>query len=245
MGAIAQYFQALQEHLARVQEAQQVALGQAAESIAEAIAQGGAVWTTGSGHSALLAQEVFYRAGGLMLVNFLPIPGTLLHQRPAPLTSQLEKLPGLAERVLRGSAAKAGDVIIVISTSGRNAVPVEAALVAREMGLTVIALTSSCYQGAPSRHPSRQTLAQAAHLVVDTMVPVGDAALTLPGLAVPIAPLSGVVGAALLQALLAGAVECLLARGVEPPVFISGNVPGGPEHNQRLLAQYADRLHYL
>jgi len=245
MGAIDEYLDLARAHLARVQESQREPLERGARAIAHAIVAGGTVWATGSGHSALLAQEVFYRAGGLILVNFLPIPGTLLDQRPAPMTSKLEKLPGLAAVVVQESPAKAGDVMIVISTSGRNAGPVDAALAAKEKGLAVIALTSSAYAGDPSRHPSGKTLAQAADLVIDTEVPRGDAGLTVPGVPSPTGPLSGVVGAALMQALMAGTMEELARQGVAPPVFLSGNLPGGPEHNARLLGEYGERLHYL
>lgn len=245
MTAAERYFELLVEHLAQVRSSQAAALARAAEAIADRLAAGGTLWTVGCGHSALLAQEVYYRAGGLMLVNFLPLPGTLLHERPAPMTSRLEKLPGLAERVLQESPVKPGDAMIVISTSGRNAAPVEAALVARERGVLVVGVTSGAYAGAPSGHPSGKSLAEAADLVLDTLVPVGDAALELPGLAERTGPLSGAVGAALMQALMVQVLESLLARGITPPVFESGNVPGGPEHNQRLFAQYADRLHYL
>lgn len=245
MSAGDDYFAVAQAHLEKVRASQGPALDRAAEAIAGAVAGGGTLWTTGCGHSALLAQEVFYRAGGFLLVNFLPIPGTLLHERPVPMTSKLEKLPGLGAVAVNESPLSAGDAIIVISTSGLNAVPVDVALAAKAKGAVVIALTSSAYAGEASRHPSGKTLAQAADVVIDTLVPKGDAALQVAGVPTTTGPLSGAVGTVLMQALIAGVLERLAARGMEPPVFRTGNLPGGPEHNERLLGEYADRVHYL
>jgi uncharacterized phosphosugar-binding protein len=162
------------------------------------------------------------------------------------MTSQMERLSGYAQVLAGAQPMKPGDVIIVISTSGRNAVPIEMAMAARDRGLKVIALASLAYsRSQPSRHPSGKRLADVADLILDNGSPPGDALLELPGLPEKIGPSSGAVGAAILHAVIVQAVANLLERGIEPPVFLSGNLPDGDEHNQRLMRQYADRIHYL
>jgi len=240
-----EYLDAIIAKLAEVRDSQWKAMAAAAQAISEAIADGGTVWTFGCGHSGLLAHEVYYRAGGLMLVNAITAPGQSLDVHPVPMTSQMERLEGYSQTLADAQPMKAGDAIIVISTSGRNAVPIEMALAARERGLKVIALTSLAYsKSVPSRHPSGKHLADAADVVLDNCAPAGDALQELPGLPEKIGPSSGAVGAAMLHAVIVQAVANLLERGIEPPVFLSGNLPEGDAHNERLMRQYADRIHY-
>jgi uncharacterized phosphosugar-binding protein len=54
-----------------------------------------------------------------------------------------------------------------------------------------------------------------------------------------------VLGAFLLNALLTEVVWRLAAEGITPPVFISSNMPGGAQHNQKLIEQYKARNPHL
>ncbi|RMI38770.1 sugar isomerase domain-containing protein [Actinomadura harenae] len=137
---------------------------------------------------------------------------------------------------MENGPAGEGDVLIVVSVSGRNALPVELAELAVARGMTVLAVTSRAYE---------TRLAEIAHIVLDNHVPVGDAILSDPGVPEPFCATSGVIVSALLQALTAGIIERLLARGLTPPVFRSVNLPGGADHNTRLLQANADRIFYL
>jgi uncharacterized phosphosugar-binding protein len=239
------YLDAIIGKLEEVRDTQRDAIAVAARTLSDAIAAGGTLWAFGCGHSGLLAQEIYYRAGGLMLVNAIIAPGQSLEVKPVPMTSQMERLEGYAEILAEAQPMKPGDVAIVISTSGRNAVPIEMAMAASARGLKVIVLTSLAYSRAvPSRHPSGKHLADVADVVLDNGAPAGDAAVELAGLPEPIGPTSGAVGAALLHAVIVQAVANLLEQGIEPPVFLSGNLPEGDAHNERLMRQYADRIHY-
>lgn len=240
------YLKTVEQRIARARETQKEAIIAAGQAIADTVASGGTVFAFGCGHSALLTQEIMYRAGGFMLVNPVFAPGTLLHERPVTITSQMERLCGLAEPVAEASGMKQGDVLLLISTSGRNPLPVEMGLAAKKRGVKVIAVVSTAYSAAvPSRHPSGKKVADIADIVLDNQADAGDAVLQVEGLPEKIGPVSGAVGAAIMHAVIVQAVGALLERGVEPPVFLSGNLPGGDEHNQRLLARYRDRIRYM
>jgi uncharacterized phosphosugar-binding protein len=233
--------------LTRVRDEEAAHVEAAGEAVADAVAAGARVFAYGAGHSSLPAQDVVYRAGGLAVLNLLPVPGAVgVDVRPATLGSALERVEGLAATVLDASPAAAGDVLIVISLSGRNALPVEMAAHARDRGLTVIGLTSLAYSRETTpRHRSGTFLKDHCDIVLDNHVAVGDAELTAPGIEAPFAPASTVVTSALMQAVVATAAGLLAARGVTPPMLRSGNVDGGPEWNTRVLRENADRIFYM
>ncbi|GGZ14404.1 sugar isomerase domain-containing protein [Streptomyces nitrosporeus] len=232
--------------LERVRDEEAEAVAAAGAAIADTVASGGRLFAFGAGHSSLAAQDVVYRAGGLALMNLLAVPGTVgVDVMPATLGSALERVDGLAAAVLDSSPARAGDLLVVISLSGRNALPVEMALNARALGLTVIGVTSVAYTtGTTPRNPSGSFLRDHCDIVLDSKIAVGDAELTAPGVQAPFAPASTVVTSALMQAMMATAAEKLAARGIEPPLLRSGNVDGGHEWNGRVMREYADRIFY-
>jgi uncharacterized phosphosugar-binding protein len=240
------YLESALSKLAEVKAAEGAAVARAAEVMAEALAGGGMIYAFGCGHSAMLAMDIFYRAGGLMLVQPIFDPRVLLNLRPVTETTDWERRADWVREVFAVSGAQAGDVLIAISTSGRNGAPIEMALAAKEAGVTVIALTSRAYaKAADSRHPSGKRLHEVADLVLDNHVSPGDAEVSLPDLEQRVGPLSTVIGSALLQAVIVQTTANLLARSLTPPVFISSNLPGGEEHNQQVLEQYRDRIRYL
>lgn len=240
------YFDLLCHRLAEVKEAERASIAAAARALADTLAQDGLIYVFGTGHSAALATDIFYRAGGLLLVQPLFDERVLLHRVPVTETSEWERREGWAGQLVAESGARSGDALIVISTSGRNAAPVDAALAARQAGLRVIAITAPGYAATlPSRHSSGLRLHEVADIVVDNHADPGDAAVQLPGLPQKVAPMSTAVGSALLQAIVLETVANLLDRGYTPPVFVSANLPGGDEHNREVLARHRQRLRYL
>ncbi|MFI6449059.1 SIS domain-containing protein [Kitasatospora sp. NPDC050543] len=248
---VGQYFDAAIAHLRRVRDEQAAAIEQASELLAEAVADGLRVFAFGAGHSALPAQDVVYRAGGLVPVNLLDVPGTTgVTVRPAPLSSALERVAGLASTTLDLTPARAGDLLFVISLSGRQVMPVELAQHARAKGLRVIGLTSLAYPTElASNHPSGTYLKDHCDVVLDSGIAVGDGELAHPGAQTGFGPVSTVVTCAVMQAVVAGAVgrladRALDGRGDTPPLFRSGNVPGGTEWNAKVMADNAERIFY-
>ncbi len=240
------YLDLVIELLEEVRATQREAIRQAAGVIAEAIERDHLVYVFGPTHAGILAQELFYRAGGLVPVNPILPPGLTTDVRPVTLTSQLERLPGFGARIIGETPIEPGDVLIVHSVSGRNAAVIEAAQAARARGAYVIAVTSLEYSRAVQpRQAGSPRLFEVADLVLDNRAPIGDALVALPGLPQRVGPSSTVTGAAILNAVVAQAAELLLQRTGDCPVFLSANLDGGDEHNRRWLERYRGRLTYL
>ncbi|MGW3415203.1 SIS domain-containing protein [Streptomyces sp. NPDC000888] len=241
-----QFFDAAIGLLQQVRDGDAREIQAAGALIADTVATGGRLFAFGAGHSSLAAQDIVYRAGGLALMNLLVVPGVVgVDVMPATLGSALERVDGLASVVLDSSPARSGDLLVIISLSGRNALPVEMAMSARALGLKVIGVTSVAYTTeTESRHVSGTYLKDHCDIVLDSRIPVGDAELTQDTVQAPFGPASTVVTTALLQAVMATAAGALADRGIEPPLLRSGNVDGGHEWNNRVMTEYGDRIFY-
>ncbi len=241
------YLDGVMELLTRIKVEEEGALKQAAILITDTILSGHRLFAFGCTHSSLVVQDLVYRAGGMMLVNPIYGPGiTSLDIRPATMTSNIERLEGYAKILLDSSPIQKDDVLIVISISGRNAVPIEMAQLAAERGIHVIGVTSFDYsKNVKSRHPSGKLMYEFADIVLDTKVPKGDALVEVEGSDIRFTPASGIASNAILHTLMTMVVEEMMNRGEEPPVLTSGNLDGGMERNQRLFEKYKDKIFYM
>ncbi|MGP4046035.1 sugar isomerase domain-containing protein [Streptomyces sp. 2A115] len=240
MNADLAYFAALQENLTALAATERPAVERAARAIADSIAAGGVVHYFGSGHSQLVAIEPLLRAGGLAPVNVIADPA--LSPTAPRHAGAAERVSGYAAAILRTADIRAGEVVVVISNSGINAVPVEFALGARELGATVVAVTNRAHSlAAESRHTGGQRLLDIADVVIDTHGRPGDAVVPLGDLAV--GALSTAVGTALVNALTCRAAELLAEHhGQAPPLIVSQNTADDAErHNNALLEKVRDR----
>ncbi|MVP00827.1 SIS domain-containing protein [Paenibacillus lutrae] len=239
------YFDRIGELLNKVQREESAQMREAAEKVAACIEDGGIIHLFGCGHSHILTEEVFYRAGGLVPIRPIFVEKLMLHEG-AVRSSELERQNDLAVDFMQGQDIREGEVVFVLSTSGRNPVPVDVALMAKEKGAFTVGITSLEYsKSQPSRHVSGKHLADAVDLVVDNFSVKGDAVLSHPGMKVPFTPSSTVVGATLLNAIFAEAIEIMIERGTQPPVFLSGNIDGSDAHNHALIEKYKERITLL
>jgi uncharacterized phosphosugar-binding protein len=201
--------------------------------MADALAGGGEIHAFGTGHSHMLAEELFYRAGGLVRVEPILFEGLMLHAG-ARLSTALERLPGLGQAILDEHPMTPGDVLVVASNSGGNAVGSDLARRARDRGVHVIAIESVAHASSGARrHKDVTPFDEIANLVVDNGGCIGDAAVTVDGFPTRVAPTSTVVGAAILNAMVAEAVGILVERGTPPEVYTSANLDGGDAANAR------------
>ena len=233
----ARYLEMLAARIELVRTAECEPMAKAAAAMAESIASGGMIYVFGCGHSAALSMDIFYRAGGLMLVQPIFDERVLLHHRPVTETSEWERREGWAPELFAASGARGDDTMLVLSTSGRNGAPVDMALVAKDAGLTVIGITSLAYAGSlPSRHSSGKRLCEIADIVVDTCVPAGDAMIEVPGLREKVGPGSTFGFVTAVNAINCEVARLLTERGHPLFVNISHNLLP-PDEAQKQMAK--------
>ena len=238
-----EYFENAIALLTDISEAPEIE--KSAALFAETLKNGKNIFLFGTGHSHMLAEEMFYRAGGL--VNIHPILETslMLHES-ASKSTEIERLSGYAEIIFEHYGIAAGDTIVIISNSGRNGVCVDMALLCKEKGVNVIALTSVKHSmSGASRHPGGKRLCEIADIVIDNRGCYGDACIKIEEIGRNVSPTSTVVGAAVLNAIEAECVDMLVSQGVIPDVFSSSNVDGGDEINTAFVKKYSGVIKHL
>lgn len=237
------FFDEIMSQIGQIRSTQADAIRAAARLMADAIENGGIIQMFGSGHSQIGGLEMFYRAGGLVPVNVLYAPCLAVYPHAA-WSTYFERQEGLAKSLLSCETVSAGDVAIISSVSGRNAVPIEAAMELKKKGLKIIVLTAMDYADkVTSRHSSGKLLYELGDVVIDICCKYGDASLTMENCDGAFAPTSSITSFAVLEALEAETVELLVKDGVQPPLFTSSNVDGGDARNQALMDQYRSRIH--
>ena len=244
MSAYDRSYTAAREQLEKVHAPQRAAIEQAATWLGETLAADGWLYAFGTGHSHMLAEEIFYRAGGL--AHAAPILDDLLMlHKEAIEATHLERRAGYAAGLLGHYPVAPGDLLVVASNSGRNAVPIELAMLGRERGMKVVVVTNLAHTRAwPSRHASGKRLAEVGDLVIDNCGVHGDACLEMAGMPSAIGPTSSITGMFIINAIIVQGIENALARGVAPEIFISSN-SNGDDHNDKLLQKYRSRVRHL
>lgn len=246
MDYLTNYYEKIQAIQKEVMTKQKQKIEKVGKLLAETIKAGGTLYAFGASHAGILAEELFYRTGGLALINPLFSPTLMLNTRPVTVTSQMERLDGFGNVILEGSKAKAGDTILIHSVSGRNTVSIDMALAAKEKGLHVVVLTNMSYtQQVTSRHPSGKKLYECADIVIDNHGEFEDSSMLLDGMNQKIAPTSSVIGCMIVNMIVIGTVDSLLKLGMEPPILRSANVDGGDEANKVIFEKYKENIHYM
>ncbi len=240
------YFDTITGMMRTVMEQERDALEWIAESMADCIQNGRSVFIFGPSHAGMFAEEMFYRAGGLVVTNPRFHSGMMLDRRPVKLTSDMECLPGYGRIILNESPIKPGDFLIIHSVAARNPVVIDMAIAAKEKGVRTAAIVNMAYaMQVTSRDPSGKMLYEVADCTLDTHGCYSDACVEVEGMPQRVAPASTPISAFIANALVLETCDRLLKRGVEPPVFQSANVDGGGEFNQALMRRWADQIHYM
>ena len=167
-------------------------IGPAAQALSQRLGGDGLVYVLGCGHSQLLALEGFYRAGAPAWV------APLVDERVSPVRGAAaiaaERQLGLGRELvarLHAPSSK-GRALIVVSSSGRTPVTIEAATAAREVGLLTIGVTADSRDNLLMAHLDHALLTGVAR--GDASVRIGDRMMS---------PQSTVAGVVLLHCLFA------------------------------------------
>lgn len=205
----------------------------AAQAVADSIINERDFLTFGSGHSELVAREAMWRAGGLGCAM------TIID----PSGGDVERLEGAASLILGHYVLRQGSTIIIISNSGINPVPIEAAQLAKEAGLTVVSISSvKNTQDVLTRHKSGKKLYEIADISIDTHTPRGDSAIPMEGNPLKTGATSTLSGIFIMQSIIVEASQMMQSAGHAPPLVVSANVPEGDKHNNAIKERYFRQL---
>lgn len=230
------FFELLKTKLIECEATQSETIEKAAQMIVDSHLKNGRFYVFGTGHSHMIAEELYLRAGGLAFVKAILPPEMMLHEMPNKST-QLERLPGYSKALLDLYPVDENDVFLIISNSGRNSAPVEMALEAKKRGAKVIAITSMKHTTkATSRQKDGLKLYEVADLVLDNMAEYGDAGYDIGG--VKVAGTSDFIGIAIVQTLTVAIASKLEELHLELPIFRSGNIDGAEEINSKFHNKY-------
>src|SRR5512136_2530246 len=229
--------QSLQSKLVTAQRETLIAI---ATRMAECAERDDRILLFGTGHSHILAEEGHYRAGGL--ANVVPmLQSALMLHESSLLSGRLERTAGIARPIFERYQPQAGEMLFIFSNSGVNVAPVEMALLAKEHGLTSVAVCSLAYARVAPLSSAGRRLFEVTDYVIDNGGEQGDSLIALEGTAWRVGPSSTVVNALVWNALVTEAAFILQAHGSAIPVFGSSNLPGGAEHNAALLQKWRAR----
>ena len=238
------YYDNIVSSLTKIRDTQQGVMERASEKIAEVIRNDGLIYVFGCGHSSLIAADTFYRAGGLACVSAM-LDGDLTLNDGAVKSSALERTEGIACHIFDHYGITKNDVLIIITNSGVNPVPIEMAMCAKENGVFTIGISSSAYKTQKSRHSSGKLFYQCVDICVDNCVPKGDATIPLSKKGAKMGSVSTASSSYAINCILIEGAKKALENGAEIPVYLSGNVEGGPEFNMALIDKYKRRINKL
>ena len=190
----------------------------------EVIQQNGRIFVSGSGHSSIVAQEAYYRAGGLVSIKPIWLKSLLITEN-AEMSTHLERISGIAEATLNEHQPNNKDCLVVVSNSGRNAFGIELAIIANAMGCKTVALTSIQHSSnVESRHSSGRRLFELCDLVIDSHVPIGDASMKHPDFKENFGPVSTISTVAIFNAVICRTIELLIENNHPPEILKSANL---------------------
>ena len=238
---IDKYLNSITSILEKIKDTQTNRITAASKIVANVIENDGIIYIFGCGHSHLIALDCFYRSGGLANVSAMLDTDLMLHNGAAK-SSKMEKMQGIAKEIFKRYCITKKDLIIIVSTSGKNAVPVEMAQTAANNGIKSIAVTSSAYFADKKTEPM---LYECADMYIDNCVPYGDAAVDISGAKTKMGSVSTAASSFILQTILMTGAGAAVKSGKAPPVYMSGNIEGGAEFNEGLIKKYLPRIKHL
>lgn len=232
-------------------DAQAEAIRRVAQIFADSILAGRVVHVFGSGHSRILADELWPRYGSFPGFNPIVELSLTFHNLVVGANGQrqamfLENVSGLAARILRNFGLDRRDSALIMSSSGTTVVATEMAELFRERGIPVVAILSRAHSAAAtSRREDGKKLGDFADVILDTAAPPGDAVVRVPGLETPVSPVSTVGGSLLINAVKAELAQLLTEAGAPPPVLTGAMVLGAERSAELFERAYDEHAHRM
>lgn len=245
-----EFFDQAVGYMTRIKEEERERISTVATLIADQIEKDKLIYIWGpGGHSNMNAMEIFFRAGGLMHVSAILDEGTMISSG-ALRSMAIERTPGYGKIVIEDNQIGEGDLLMIANAYGINAACLDAAYTAKALGATTVAVTSIGHADNipadhPARHPSKENLYKACDYYIDTKVPVGDAVIEIPGIDQKMGAVSTLCNAYTLNCLMMVAAQILGERGVEVPLWKSGNCPGGDDWNNQFIARFKGKVRLM
>jgi len=233
------YFEQIGYLQSQIIESQMDVLTRVAQNMAEVVLGDGRIFTFGTGHSHMLAEESFYRAGGIAAAVPMFTPMILMLHESARMSSQVERMPELAAALIDEYEPRSGELLFIYADSGVNGLPVQLAIEARHRGVMVVGVCSLKYTQLAPLSKVGKRLPEVVDEVIDNFGTPGDALVALEGSPWRVAASSTIAGALIWNCLLTEAAGLVLQAGGDLPIFASFNMPGAAEHNIAILEKWS------
>ncbi len=231
------YYKEATHVIKQIITSQKSLLSEIAACMAKTVAADGRIFVFGTGHSHMMREEGFYRAGGLACVVPVFSSSLMLHEQ-ASLSSFLERTSGIAEKLFEIYQPLAHEMIFIYSNSGVNTLPVEMAMLARQLGLIVVSVCAMAYARVAPLSATGKRLYEVADYAIDNAGLPGDALIPVPGTAWKVAASSTLANTMIWNCLLTETVFDLRKMNVDIPLIASLNMTGAEEHNRKVLEKW-------
>ena len=229
-----EYHKKIQSIINKIIKEESSKITKAAKLIKNSCLDGGQLYVFGTGHSHMMAEESFHRAGGFAGACPILDPNTDF-SKGAEKATKLERTPGLATKVLNKYKLRTKDILIIYSNSGVNHVPVEAALYAKKRKMKSISVLSYDYSKKAPLSKLNKRLFEITDLFIDNKIPRGDSIIKINDITV--GPASTIAGSFILNSILVELAGSLKNR--KPfPFYISSNMPNADANNNILIKKY-------
>lgn len=215
--------------------------------IGDRIMEGEVIYAVGcGGHSYIPPMDMFCRAGSLVPINAtLDISTSTISGGFRGV--YLERVPGYMIALFRYFRIKKNDVVIIFNNVGVNSLVIDAVEESQRIGAKTIGVSGTPWQEQlpedhPIRHPSRKNLKDHVDIYINDYNPMGDSVMKLEGYDIPIAPISSMTDSYIVRRIEIEAIQYMLSKGYKPPVWVSANLPGGDQINNRYIDQYFEKI---
>lgn len=202
------------------------------------------IYVFGASHASIVTQELFYRAGGLILINPIFAEGANLNVSPISHTSEMERLEGYGRLLARKVNFKKGDLLLLHSVSGRNPITIEMAMEAKEKGCKIIIITNLNYsKSTTSRHSSKKLLFELGDIVIDNCGDIEDASIKIANIEQKVGPTSTISSCLIVNTIIVELTK-KMKEDKDIPIFYSANIDGGDEKNKIIFEKFKNNIHY-